>query len=124
MKIFPTRLFHRIPLKPLLFLLFPLTGIALFGQLPSESGTRTVAELANSSNSAVEFNILEIIKKGGIMMYPLAILSITALVLILLYFLTIRRANVVSARFMKASEAMIRNNDTLGLLAYLSLIHI
>jgi len=52
------------------------------------------------------------------MMYPLAVLSIAALVLILLYFLTIRRGNVVNARFMKAAEAMIRQNDTHGIVSF------
>ncbi len=52
------------------------------------------------------------------MMYPLALLSIVALVLILLYFFTIRRNAVVSDKFMNAAEALIRKRDYLGLVAH------
>lgn len=63
-------------------------------------------------------NFLEIVKAGGIMMFPLALISMVAVVLILLYLLTIRRNAVVSDRFMNAAEAMIRKRDYLGLIAY------
>ncbi|NIP95417.1 MAG: MotA/TolQ/ExbB proton channel family protein, partial [Akkermansiaceae bacterium] len=55
---------------------------------------------------------------GGIMMWPLGLLSVTAVVLILLYFLTIRRATVVSDRFMRVAESLIRKRDYLGLVGY------
>lgn len=63
-------------------------------------------------------DILEILSLGGFMMYPLALLSIIAVVLILLYFLTIRRSAVVSDKFMNAAEALIRKRDYLGLVAH------
>ncbi|BDS08253.1 hypothetical protein NT6N_32930 [Oceaniferula spumae] len=63
-------------------------------------------------------DILEILKMGGFMMYPLAVLSIICVVLILLYFLTIRRGSVVSDKFMNAAEALIRKRDYLGLVAH------
>ena len=63
-------------------------------------------------------DVLEILSLGGFMMYPLALLSIVAVVLILLYFLTIRRNSVVSDKFMNAAEALIRKRDYLGLVAH------
>jgi biopolymer transport protein ExbB len=63
-------------------------------------------------------DFLEIVAAGGIMMYPLAALSVVGVLLVLVYLLTIRRNAVVSDRFMDAAEAMIRKRDYLGLLAY------
>ncbi|QTN34354.1 MotA/TolQ/ExbB proton channel family protein [Akkermansiaceae bacterium] len=63
-------------------------------------------------------NFLEIIQAGGVMMFPLALISVIGVVLVLLYLLTIRRNAVVSDRFMNAAEAMIRKRDYLGLVAY------
>ena len=68
--------------------------------------------------AAVNKDILEILSMGGFMMYPLALLSVICLVLILLYFLTIRRNAVVSDKFMNAAEALIRKRDYLGLVAH------
>jgi biopolymer transport protein ExbB len=63
-------------------------------------------------------DIVDILKKGGFMMYPLAVLSVIALVLILFYTFTIRRNSVVSDKFMNAAEALIRKRDYLGLIAH------
>ena len=65
-----------------------------------------------------EVKLLEILKEGGIMMYPLALLSITAVVLIILFFLTIRRGTVVSDRFMRTAEGLVRKRDYLGLVSF------
>lgn len=63
-------------------------------------------------------SFLEIVEDGGIMMYPLALISVAAVVLILLYMVTIRRNAVVSDRFMDTAEAMIRKRDFLGLIGF------
>jgi biopolymer transport protein ExbB len=75
-------------------------------------------EAAGEDRQPLQMNFLEIVDAGGIMMYPLALLSMTAVVLIFIYLLTIRRNAVVSDRFMDAAEAMIRKRDYLGLIAY------
>lgn len=69
--------------------------------------------------AAVEDSVAfwEIVERGGVMMYPLAALSIIAIALIVLYFLTIRQGAVVSKRFMNAADTLIRKQDYLGLLA-------
>ena len=63
-------------------------------------------------------DFMEIVEKGGPMMFPLALLSVVGMVLILLYLLTIRRNAVVSDRFMNTAEAMIRKHDFVGLISY------
>lgn len=67
---------------------------------------------------ATEFDFMELFHRGGPMMYPLALLSVVAMVLVLLYLLTIRRNAVVSDRFMNTAEAMIRKRDFQGLIGY------
>ncbi len=65
-----------------------------------------------------EMNFLEILHKGGIMMFPLGIMSVITLLLIMLFLLTIRRNAIVSDRFMNTAESMIRKRDYLGLAAF------
>jgi biopolymer transport protein ExbB len=79
------------------------------------SGT---AFAADESADATKVKVLDILKEGGIMMWPLGLLSISAVVLILLFFITIRRATVVSDRFMRVAESLIRKRDYLGLVGY------
>jgi biopolymer transport protein ExbB len=79
------------------------------------------AQEATSTDAAIgitQVKFVEIFLAGGIMMYPLALISVTGVVLILIYLLTIRRNAVVSDRYMNAAEAMIRKRDYLGLIAY------
>ena len=84
----------------------------LFGALSANAqGASEVAPIKQT-------NFLEIVAAGGVMMYPLALISVVGVVLVLLYLLTIRRNAVVSDRFMNAAEAMIRKRDYLGLVAY------
>ncbi len=66
---------------------------------------------------AKEMNFLEILAKGGIMMYPLGLLSIFTVLLILIFILTIRRNAIISDRFMNNADSLIRKRDYLGLVA-------
>jgi biopolymer transport protein ExbB len=66
--------------------------------------------------AAKEMNFVEILMKGGVMMYPLGIMSVITVLLILMFMLTIRRNAIVSDRFMNMTEAMIRKRDFLGLI--------
>ncbi len=82
----------------------------------------TTALLASAAESAApaitETNFLEILLKGGLMMYPLGLMSVLTVLLILVFLLTIRRNAVVSDRFMNTAESMIRKRDLLGLIGY------
>lgn len=67
---------------------------------------------------AKETNILEILLKGGPMMYPLGVMSVITVLLIVVFMLTIRRNAVVSDRFMNTAESLIRKRDYLGLIGF------
>lgn len=64
-----------------------------------------------------ETNFLEILAKGGIMMYPLGLMSVITVLLILIFLLTIRRNTIVSDRFMTSVETLLRKRDYLALSA-------
>jgi len=102
----------KVPTKFMKRRLISTAGILL----PASAATAATAAEAEPASTQMDF--LEIVAAGGIMMYPLALLSVIGVVLVLIYLLTIRRNAVVSDRFMDAAEAMIRKRDYLGLIAY------
>lgn len=67
--------------------------------------------------SAGMTNLWQVAQSGGIMMLPLAALSVLALALILVYLGTLRRGRVASARYMQSADTLLRKSDLLGLLA-------
>lgn len=79
---------------------------------PSLASAQEVADVAK------DITLVDILKKGGWVMSALVVLSVFTLILVLLYFLTLRRSTVVTNKFMNAAEAMIRKRDYLGLIAY------
>jgi biopolymer transport protein ExbB len=62
-------------------------------------------------------SILDIIIGAGPVMIPLFVLSVFSLMLVIVYFLTIRRGSVVSSGYMATADALLRKRDYLGLLA-------
>jgi len=62
-------------------------------------------------------NLLRLISAGGWFMAPLALMSVVTVALILIYFFTLRRGSVVTARYMSTADALLRKADYLGLLA-------
>ena len=88
--------------------------------MPCGALTAYAQETPEASEAAAmsQTKFLEIVAAGGVMMYPLALISVIGVVLVLLYLLTIRRNAVVSDRFMNNAEAMIRKRDYLGLVAF------
>ena len=93
---------------------FSFTTAAMFC-----GATAAIAQETSGAEPVMQTKFLEIIQAGGVMMFPLALISVIGGVLVLLYLLTIRRNAVVSDRFMNAAEAMIRKRDYLGLAATL-----
>jgi biopolymer transport protein ExbB len=85
---------------------------------PALSLSAQEAKAGDAGLGITQVKFVEIFFAGGIMMYPLALISVIGVVLILIYLLTIRRNAVVSDRYMNAAEAMIRKRDYLGLIAY------
>ena len=56
-------------------------------------------------------SLSEMIEQMRFFKYPLGALSIITVFLVIFYFLTIRRGAVVSDRFMKAADGLIRKQD-------------
>jgi biopolymer transport protein ExbB len=77
---------------------------------------------AQSKNAGVEepqaLNLFNLFQAGGWVMYPMAVFSVAAASLCLLYLFTIRQNAVVSDRFMDNIETMIRSRDLHGLAVY------
>ncbi|MDA0767552.1 MAG: MotA/TolQ/ExbB proton channel family protein [Verrucomicrobia bacterium] len=95
------------------------TGLFLLALPTATYAQETIPTPADPAAPA-DLSLLEIVSQGGIMMYPLALLSVAAVILIFLFFITIRRGTVVSDRFMRTAESLIRKRDYLGLVNYAS----
>src|SRR5213076_356544 len=61
--------------------------------------------------------MLHAMSQAGPVMVVLLILSIISVMLVIVYFLSIRRGAVVSHGFMATADALLRKRDYLGLLA-------
>jgi biopolymer transport protein ExbB len=61
--------------------------------------------------------VFDAMRNAGPVMIFLVLLSIVSVMLIIVYFLTIRRGAVVSRGFMATADALLRKRDYLGLLA-------
>jgi len=61
--------------------------------------------------------VLDAILAAGPVMYGLLALSVFSVMLVVVYFMTIRRGAVVSSGFMATADALLRKRDYLGLLA-------
>src|SRR5207302_5056215 len=62
-------------------------------------------------------SVLDTLIAAGPVMYVLLAMSIVLVMLVVTYFLTIRRGSVVSSGFMATADALLRKRDYLGLLA-------
>jgi biopolymer transport protein ExbB len=76
-----------------------------------------VAQAQEIVSVPAKTNLWQIAVSGGIVMIPLAALSVIAVMLVLVYLVTLRRGAVATARYMQTAEALIRKKDYLGLLA-------
>lgn len=86
--------------------------------LETDLGSGMQSGLAGILASApIDINVYELIKnQGGPIIYPLAVISVVTVVLIFFFFITIRGNRVVSDRFMRNAEILIRKEDYLGLI--------
>lgn len=78
----------------------------------------SIAHAAEAPSVTTQINFLEVLAKGGPMMFPLGVLSVITVLLILIFLISIRRNSIVSDRFMNTADMMIRKNDYLGLIAF------
>ncbi|MBA3273983.1 MAG: MotA/TolQ/ExbB proton channel family protein [Chthoniobacterales bacterium] len=61
--------------------------------------------------------MLDAMLHSGPIIIPLFVLSVFSVMLVIVYFLTIRRGTIVSHGYMATAEALLRKRDYLGLLA-------
>jgi biopolymer transport protein ExbB len=72
---------------------------------------------AQDAPAPIDINVYELIKnQGGPIMYPLVATSVVTVILIFFFLITIRANRVVSDRFMRHAEILIRKEDYLGLI--------
>ncbi len=93
---------------------FLLIFASLFGLF---QGTAGAQDPLSAPGDEARATFLEVVQSAGLMLYPLAALSIAGVFLVIFYLLTIRQGAVVSDKFMNAADALIRKQDYLGLLA-------
>lgn len=62
-------------------------------------------------------SVLDVMLHSGPIIYPLLAMSVFSVMLVIVYFLTIRRGAFVSHGYMATAEALLRKRDYLGLLA-------
>ncbi|MDQ2918938.1 MAG: MotA/TolQ/ExbB proton channel family protein [Verrucomicrobiota bacterium] len=97
-------------MKKILPLLVTLAGSAtsLLAQTPAPAITPDLPRTRS---------LLDALIAAGPVIIPLAALSIFSLMLVIGYFLSIRKGAVVSAGYMATADALLRKRDYLGLLA-------
>ena len=96
-------------MKILLLLLAPLAGATtLLAQTPAPV---IPPDLPKTTS------VLDAMMHAGPVMIPLFLLSVFSVMLVIVYFLTIRRGAVVSSGYMATADALLRKRDYLGLLA-------
>ncbi len=61
-------------------------------------------------------SLLDLVRDTGVMFYPLALLSVAAVFLIVYYAFAIRQGTVVSDKFMRTADVLLRQEDHIGLL--------
>ena len=120
---FPTHPIMRL-MRPLPIILgFLFSPMALLAEDATNASPSLQSLVAKGSMGAAPATLAKLLSAGGLVMVPLAILSVITLALILVYLFTLRRGAVAGARFMNTAETLLGKGDLLGLLA-LSLIHI
>jgi len=62
-------------------------------------------------------SLAKLLTAGGIVMIPLALLSVVTLALILVYLVTLRKGAVAGRRYMATAETLLNKGDLMGLIA-------
>ncbi len=97
--------------RTLPLLAFLASASQLLAQSPAAPAVTAAPDLPRSTS------ILDAMIAAGPVMIPLFALSIFSVMLVIGYFLSIRRGAVVSAGYMATADALLRKRDYLGLLA-------
>lgn len=93
-----------------------IAGIAVW-VVPGIGNAQMTEHSAPGGGVPQAVSLLDILKSGGVVMYPLAGLSVIALALVISYIFTMRRSGISTERYLQTAEALLRKNDYLGLIA-------
>src|SRR5450432_3904726 len=105
---------------PMIFALYGMKKILPLLVMLAGSATSLLAQTpapVTSPDLPRTHSILDAILAAGPVMIPLAALSIFSIMLVIVYFLTVRKGAVVSGGYMATADALLRKRDYLGLLA-------
>ncbi len=98
---------------------FSIAGLVLSASFASAApAVVAAATTAESTVTTKQTDFMEILADGGIMMFPLGIMSVITVILILIFLLTIRRNAIASDMFMNSAESMIQKGNYLGLITF------
>lgn len=95
----------------------PLTPPANASNAATASGPAATDAAVATAEEPATADLISVLKSGGPVMVPLAALSIVAVMLIVIYFFSLRRGAVVTRRYMTTADALLRKGDYYGLLA-------
>ncbi len=90
-----------------------LPGASLFAQ--SVEADLPLPEAAPKVSQTI--SLIELLDKGGVVMYVLAFAFLLLTLMIMIYLLVIRRGSFVTGKYLAIAEAMLKKRDFLGLLA-------
>ena len=91
-----------------------LTPAALLAQ-DGGNPTDPVSRVADATGDTM--TLWALIEKGGWAMIPLAVMSVLAVMLIIVFLVTMRRGTILTARYMNTADVLLKKRDYLGLLA-------
>ena len=110
------RYLHLSPPLPIVTALFGMKNLFALVAGATPFLAQTPAPLAPDLPQRTR-SLLDAIIGAGPVMIPLFVLSVFSVMLVIVYFLTIRRGSVVSSGYMATADALLRKRDYLGLLA-------
>ncbi len=107
----------KLPFAPLAATGFLLSALTAFAQTARPAATPAIPAATAAEAAQHTYTLWEVLRSGGYFMIPLGILSVYTVLLIFIFFFTIRRGSVVTAGFMQTADARLRKRDYLGLLS-------
>jgi biopolymer transport protein ExbB len=93
-----------------------LPWVIALAAMSSACAQAVVTPEAGTSTSGA-LDLWQFAKAGGVVMIPLGVLSVITLMLIIIYFFTLRRGAIATGRYMTTADALLRKGDYYGLLA-------
>lgn len=107
----------KLKFSPAAIAAFLLSTTVLLAQTAKPAATPLVPAGTAAEAAQRTLTLWEVLVSGGIFMIPLGILSVFTVLLILIFFFTIRRGSVVTPGFLQTADARLRKRDYLGLLS-------